>query len=171
MPPALPAGTQAQLVRAKGDTALAVWVQDNHVVAATWTAAAGWGPAQPLEDIFGEASEPQLASDGRGSALALWRHTVGSIQSLRFSRFDGNGWSVPDVMPGALPRPRTAHAAAPRLRMDAQGNGYAEWPSGFDAQQVQTARYVPGQGWSRATSEVASASSASPAPLHPSSAR
>lgn len=170
-PPGLPASTRVQMVRTKAGMALGVWVQDGHVLAATWTPAAGWAAAQPLEEIFGDASDPQLASDGRGSALAMWRHTVGSIESLRFSRFDGTSWSVPDVMPGALPRPRSAHAAAPRLRMDAQGNGYAEWPSGFAANEVQSARYVPGQGWSHATSVLASASNASPAPRPPSSAR
>jgi hypothetical protein len=167
--PALPASTTARLVRSGPDTGLAVWVQDGHAVAASYAAASGWSQPQPLEQIYGQASDAQLASNGHGAAIALWRHTVGNIESLRFSRFDAaTGWSEPDVMPGALPRPRPASAApgreaagAPRLRMDADGNAFAEWPSGFDAQATQTARYVAGQGWSRALSEpVASASPA-----------
>ena len=175
--PRVPANTLAQMVRASDGAALAVWVQDGHVVASTYTRAAGWTPAQPLEQIYGQASEPQLASNGHGTAMAVWRHTVGSIQSLRFSRFqDGAGWSTPDVLPGALPRPPLAGPAgaqdAPRLQMDAQGNVVAQWPSGFHAGEVQEARYVEGQGWTRAVSEkMASAPSALPALPAPSSAR
>lgn len=152
-PPQAPPGVQPRMARVADDAVLAVWVQDDHVVAATHTTANGWSAPQPLEQIYGEASDPQLASNGRGSAMAIWRHTVGSIQSLRFSRFDPTGWSVPDVMPGALPRPAADKSAAPQLHMDAQGRAFAEWPSGFHPQETQTARYQPGQGWSRALSE------------------
>lgn len=168
-PPTLPRGTTAQLVRSGPDSALAVWVQDGRVVTATYAPASGWGPARPLEEIHGRASDPQIASNGQGVALALWRHTVGNIRSLRFSRFEAaSGWSVPDVMPGALPRPAAgreqagADGHAPQLHMDAQGNAFAQWPSGFDAGEVQTARYVAGHGWTRALSEPVTA--AAPAP-------
>lgn len=173
--PPVPAGTQAQAVRSGDDSALAVWVQDGHVVASSWGRDRGWGPVQPLEEIYGEASDPRIASNGRGTAMAVWRHTVGSIQSLRFSRFEqGAGWSHPDVMPGALPRPDAGVGAqdAPRLEMDAAGNVLAEWASGFDAGEVQSARYVDGQGWTRALSTpVASAPGAAPAAPAPSPAR
>jgi hypothetical protein len=175
--PPVPAGTQAQAAHSGKDTAVAVWVQDGHVVASSWTRAGGWTPAQALEQIYGAASDPQLASNGNGRAMAVWRHTVGSIQALRYSRFDQQaGWTSPDVMPGALPRPDVGGPSgggdAPRLAMDAQGNVVAQWQSGFDAREVQIARYVEGQGWTRAASEpVASARSASPAPPAPSSGR
>jgi hypothetical protein len=168
-PPPVPSNVTAQTVRSADEGALAVWVQDGHVVASTYTRDKGWSPAQPLETIFGHASDPQLASNGRGAAMAVWRHTVGSIQSLRFSRFEaGAGWSHPDVMPGALPRPDAegaeGNADAPRLQMDAAGNVMAQWPSGFAANEVQTARYVDGQGWARAESvPVAAAAAASEA--------
>lgn len=156
-PPPLPAGTQAQAVRSADDGALALWVQDGHVVASAWSRAAGWGVPQPLEQIYGMASDPQVASNGRGAAMAVWRHTVGSIQSLRYARFEAAaGWTQPDVVPGALPRPDvsgTADPTVPRLQMDAQGNVVAQWPSGFAADEMQTARYVAGQGWTEASSE------------------
>ena len=170
--PAAPPGTQPRLARSAADTALAVWTQEGHVVAAKYTPPAGWGPATPLEQIYGQASEPQLASNGQGVAMAVWRHTVGSIQSLRFSRFDAaTGWSPPDVLPGALPRPPAPGAAgaarpddAVHLSMDAAGAVTARWASGFDARQVQTARYLPGQGWSGALSEpLAAGPGAAPA--------
>ncbi|MDB5752784.1 MAG: hypothetical protein JWP65_3205 [Ramlibacter sp.] len=165
--PPLPGSAQAQVVRSDANAALAVWLQDKRVVAAAWAPATGWSAPAPLEEIYGEASQPQLASNGRGAALAVWQHTVGSIQSLRFSRFDANGWSLPDVMPGALPRPPAAlgqaGAGAPQLHMDPQGNALAQWPSGFAADQVQTARYVAGRGWTRALSEPVTATATQPA--------
>ena len=173
-PPA-PAGTPARAVRTSAETAIAAWVEDKHVVASTWTRGGGWTPAQPLERIYGESSEVRVASNGQGPALALWHHRVGNIHSLRFSRFDGSGWSVPDVVPGALPRPAGAGApagqGAVQLEMDAQGNAVARWPSGFTANATQVARYNAASGWTPAASEaVASAQSASPPPRAPSSA-
>ena len=175
-PPA-PHGAQVQAVRSGDDSALAVWVADEHVVASGWTRAAGWSAPQPLERIYGASSDPEIASNGRGAAMAVWHHRVGNIHSLRFSRFEAaSGWSLPDVVPGALPKPEVAGTPpgqdAPQLQMDAAGAVVARWPSGFRANEEQTARYLPGQGWTPAASEaVASATPASPAPRAPSSAR
>lgn len=167
-PPPLPPDTGAQLALVGPDQAVAAWVQDEKVVVAHWLADTGWSPAQPLEAIHGAASDPQLASNGRGAALALWRHTVGRIDSLRFGHYDARiGWSVPDVVPGALPRPRPEGLppgqpapGAPRLEMDAAGHARARWPSGFASGEVQSARYTPGHGWTRALSAPAAAASA-----------
>lgn len=172
LPPGVPPSTAVQLAPAGDDTALALWVQDGTVQSAVYRPGAGWTPATPLEDIYGQASDAQLATSGQGSALALWRHTVGRIESLRFSRYEeGRGWSTPDVVPGALPRPRPAGApprlpaeGAPELVMDAEGNAVARWPSGFDAEEAQIARYEPGRGWTRAHSEPLAAVPGSVAP-------
>ena len=174
-PPA-PSQSRPQVVRLGGEQALAAWVQDAHVVASTWTPAAGWSQAQPLERIYGESSDVQLAANAQGQALALWHHRVGNIHSLRFSQLGAEGWSPPDVVRGALQRPAVAAAApgqsAPQLWMDAQGRVVARWPSGFHANEDQMARYAPGEGWTGVVSvPVASAPSASPPSPAPSSAR
>lgn len=172
--PAVPANTPAQTLRSGDESAVSVWVQEGHVMASSWTPGTGWTKPQPLEQIYGQASDPQLASNGAGAALTVWRHTVGTIQSLRFSRFDAaGGWSAPDVVPGALPRPAVtgvANADAPRLQMDAQGNVLAEWPSGFGPGETQEGRFVAGQGWT-VSERLASAPSALPGSPAPSSAR
>lgn len=164
-PPPLPRGTEAQIVRAGPETVLAVWVQDGHVTAARHQPDTGWSAGEPLEGIYGEASDARLASNGRGAAMAVWRHTVGVIESLRFSHWQADGgWSPPDVLPGALPRPRTAGAsAAPQLEMDAAGHAYAHWASGFDPLETQSARFTAGSGWTRALSEPVAAAPAAPA--------
>jgi hypothetical protein len=169
--PPVPAGVRVQMVRSGDDAALAVWLQGGDVLASSWTRAGGWTQAQPLESIHGESTGPQLASNGKGQAMAVWHHQVGNIHSLRFSRFEaGRGWSVPDVLPGAMPRPEVVGGPpgqnGPRLQMDADGNVLAQWPSGFHANEVQTARYTLAGGWTRATSEpVASTPAALPAPV------
>lgn len=166
----------AQVVRSGELAALAVWVQDGQVVASSFERARGWSAPQPLEQIYGQASDPQVASNGQGAAMAVWRHTVGSIQSLRFSRFDpAAGWSRPDVLPGALPRPPGEAGAgdrdAPQLRMEPDGSVTAQWPSGFAAAEMQTARYTPGQGWSRAASEPMAVAPPAPAASGPTASR
>lgn len=161
-PPPLPRGTEAQIVRAGPETVLAVWVQDGHATAARHQPGTGWSAGEPLEGIYGEASDARLASNGRGAAMAVWRHTVGAIESLRFSQWQADGgWSPPDVLPGALPRPRSAGAsAAPQLSMDAAGHAYAHWASGFDPQETQSARFSVSSGWTRALSEPIAAAPA-----------
>lgn len=168
--PPVPAGVQVQMARSEDEAALAVWVRAGDVLASSWTPAGGWTPAQPLESIHGESRGPQLASNGSGQAMAVWHHQVGNIHSLRFSRYEAaRGWSVPDVLPGALPRPEVPGGPpgqnGPQLQMDAEGNVVAEWPSGFHANEMQVARYSAASGWTRATSQpVAAAPAASPAP-------
>lgn len=161
-PPRRPARAMARVVAAGEESALAVWIQDSRAVAAAYSPRTGWSAARPLEEIYGEASDPELVANTAGAGMAVWRHTVGSILSLRFSHFDPvAGWTVPDVMPGALPRP-PGRASPLELHMDAAGNVTAQWPSGFDAHEMQLSRFAPGQGWSRAVSE--SLATATPAP-------
>jgi hypothetical protein len=175
-PPPAPAAAQPQVARTGDEAAVAVWLEGGTVQASAWTRGGGWTPAKPLEQIYGESSDARVAGNGRGSAMAVWHHTVGNIHSLRYSRFDGSAWTRPDVLPGALPRPAVSGTPpgkeAPRLEMDEAGNVLAQWPSGFRANEMQVARYRVGQGWSGAASEpVASVPAASPPPPAASSAR
>jgi hypothetical protein len=172
-PPPVPADAQPRMALLDDEEALAVWVSDRRVVASRWIRATGWTQPQPLERIYGESGNAQVVSNGRGVAMAVWHHRVGNIHSLRFSRFDpSGGWSQPDVLAGALPRPGGSAQDAPQLAMDAEGNVTARWTSGFQADEMQVARFTPRTGWSEPASEpVATASRASPAPPAPSSAR
>jgi hypothetical protein len=157
--PPLPPNTSARIAATGEENALAVWVQDGTLTASSYAPTAGWSAPQPLEEMHGDASDPELAANAQGKGLAVWRHTVGAIESLRFSLYTpGAGWSIPDVMPGALPRPRGAGGPI-ELRLDDAGNATARWPSGFDARQSQQARYTEGQGWSRAVDEPLAAAS------------
>ncbi len=152
-PPA-PPKAKVRMAPVAPHTTLAVWADQGRVYAARHSPVRGWDAAQALDPIYGQASAPRLVSNGQGSALAVWRHTVGHIDSLRYSHFDvRTGWSEADVVPGALPRAATpgqdAEASAPHLQMDGAGNVRAEWPSGFAQQQLQVSTFLPGEGWAR----------------------
>lgn len=168
-PPA-PRDVMPQLAAVGRNSTLALWTEDGRVMVARHHPSRGWDVPRPLEDIAGEASDAQLASNGGNAAMALWRHTVGRIDSLRYSRYDPRtGWSEPDVVPGALPRPRpagsasTGQDAAPRLRLDANGNARAEWLSGFDRDEVQVSTYVAAEGWARPVDLPVAAAAQAPA--------
>jgi hypothetical protein len=180
--PPIPITARASLRMAQDgpDSGLAMWIDlSHHVNAARWTRATGWQPAQTLETIRGDASEVAIGANAGGVAMAVWRHTLGEVESLRWSRYVASeGWSTPDVLPGALPRrhvigeiTKTQPPAAPRIVVDDQGNAYAEWASGFASQQLQSARFAAGQGWSKPQDlawnvppPVAAASAATPSP-------
>ncbi len=163
IPPApSPTGTLPQVARTGPATAVALWERRGRVMGSAFASATGWSAVpQPLEDIHGEASEPRLVGNGHGLAVAVWRHTVGRIESLRFSVFERGAWSTPDVLPGALP---AAEPGQPALRLDVSPLGHvtATWPSGFAEGQWQAAHFVPGQGWSPAEQGPAIAAAASP---------
>ncbi|MBA2676640.1 MAG: hypothetical protein H0U68_23570 [Ramlibacter sp.] len=152
-PPA-PPKAKVRMAPVAPHTTLAVWADQGRVYAARHSPVRGWDAAQALDPIYGQASAPRLVSNGQGSALVVWRHTVGHIDSLRYSHFDvRTGWSEADVVPGALPRApasgQDAEATAPHLQMDGAGNVRAEWPSGFSQQQLQVSTFLPGEGWAR----------------------
>lgn len=156
--PPVPRNTAADTALVGPATALAVWEEQNRVMATRYTRERGWETPQPLEQIAGQASNSRLASNRTGVAMAIWQHTVGRIDSMRYSRYEeGRGWSPPDVMPGALPRQRQpgktagglVDEAAPRIEVDAEGNARAQWLSGFNESQLQASTYVRGEGWAR----------------------
>lgn len=151
-PPPVPRGSSVATSSIGSRGAVAVWLQNDDVFAATYQPESGWGDIRKMEEIMGGASDLQLAGNGQ-AAMAVWRHSLGNIESLRYSRFEpATGWSAPDVVAGVLPR-RSSATARPRLQIDGSGQVTLEWPSRFADQPMQAARFDPGKGWS--TEEVA----------------
>ena len=146
-PPPAPRGSAVAILPDRGeDDAIAAWEHEGRVFGARYGRDTGWTEAAAFETILGDASDLQLAGNGRGTAMAVWRHRVGSIDSLRFSRFQSEtGWSPPDVVPGVLPL-ATAAAVPPKLEVDGSGQVTLSWPSAFGS--TQSAQYRPGRGWS-----------------------
>ena len=71
--------------------ALAVWTQSDGTQFDIWanryTVGTGWGTAQLLETNAGHASEPQIAVDATGQALAVWEQHDGTRDSIWANRY------------------------------------------------------------------------------------
>lgn len=148
-PTPAPKGTEVELVPQPGGGAVAVWPQDGQVRSSRYAPGAGWTEPQALEGIRGEVSDLELAGNMHGAAMAVWRHTLGDIQSLRYARFSvEEGWAPADVIPGLLPR-RLNSGTRARLIMDDTGNVTLQWPSGFGGTSAQVTRFEAGRGWTQ----------------------
>jgi hypothetical protein len=147
-PPA-PGHTSGVTVRLDAHQSLAAWFRAGQVFAARFTPETGWTDIHALEDIGGEVGELQLAGNGQGTAMVVWHHTLGHIESLRFARFDAaSGWSAPDVVPGVLPKTASI-GSHPRLTLDQAGDATLQWPSAFAGAPVQVSRFDAASGWSQ----------------------
>lgn len=72
--------------------ALTVWVQSdgtlNHIWANRYTVDSGWGNPELIEsNNVGSASDPQIALDSNGSALAVWYQSDGSRYNIWANRY------------------------------------------------------------------------------------
>ena len=136
--------------------ALAVWAQDdgteNSVFANRYTASSNtWGTAVAIEtdNVIGHsASEPQIAVDANGNALAVWAQSDGIRDSIWANRYTaGSGWGT-----AALIETDDAGAAyTPKIAIDATGNAMAVWAQ-WDGTQTSifANRYTAGTGWGTA---------------------
>ncbi|MGC2165325.1 MAG: hypothetical protein WA632_04865, partial [Gallionella sp.] len=73
--------------------ALAVWQQRDgtryNILANRYTAGSGWGTAKLIEsDDTGDASDPQIAFDASGNALAVWQQYDGTRYNILANRFE-----------------------------------------------------------------------------------
>lgn len=109
--------------------AIAVWEQFTGTSADIWanrfSAATGtWGTAQLIETEPGNASEPQIAFDASGNAIAVWTQfdttatAMSSIWALRFSAASGT-WGTPLLL--------GTDADGPQIAIDPSGNAIAIW--------------------------------------------
>ena len=119
-----------------------------------------WGTAAKIEaDDAGDATEPQIALDGAGNGLAVWRQTDAmlndDILSKRYTPV--GGWDMdPTVLEDA-----PGYALDPRIAMNADsGDALAVWsrfvsPPGGDS-FIHFNRYTAGVGWNNMAGSVSS---------------
>lgn len=106
--------------------------------------ASGWGTPVALETAMEIVSQVDVAMDGLGNAVAVWRMPdagVGSIWSNRFVL--GTGWGAAELL-----ELDTGTASRPGIALDADGDGVAVWIQ-FDGirNNLWASRYAPGVGW------------------------
>ncbi|MFZ5593489.1 MAG: Ig-like domain-containing protein [Pseudomonadota bacterium] len=121
----------AQVVIDGAGNAIAVWQQFDgtagNIYANRYVAGLGWGVAQVLETAAGVASDPQVAMDGAGNAIAVWRqlHTVNNINrySIYANRHAAGAWGSATL----VENDNNGDADAPQIASDPAGNAIAVW--------------------------------------------
>ena len=117
-----------QVVIDPSGNALAVWEQFDGMRQSIWanryTPSDRWGTAGPIEDDdAGNASEPQVAIDPRGNALAVWRQTDGPRQNVWANRYTpSRGWATAGPIEDDV-----GAALTPQVAIDPSGNAIAVW--------------------------------------------
>ncbi len=132
--------------------AIAVWEQWNgsryDITANRYVTGIGWGAVERIEtDDTGNSMDPQVAVDGDGNAVAVWRQSDGTSTNLVANRFTvGTGWGTAEPI-----ETETGEVRFPRVAMDADGNAVAVWRQlSNSAQNTWANYYQQGVGWTGA---------------------
>ncbi|MGQ3004400.1 MAG: hypothetical protein ACT6Q6_18990, partial [Hydrogenophaga sp.] len=108
--------------------AFAVWAQGNgtfdNIWAARYTPGGGWGAPQVIDDHSGNATEPRIAVDSAGNAVAIWvRENIVSHRGLVAASYTAGTWGAAEVLSGG----GTDNSARARVAMNANGTATAVW--------------------------------------------
>jgi hypothetical protein len=109
--------------------AIAAWYQGTGLVgdvyANRYTAASGWGTAQPIAAAWNPVLEPVgVASNPGGDAVAVWAAPSAGHNSVVANRFTpGVGWGTPEL----LEFNDTYDADRPKVAVDTAGNAMVAW--------------------------------------------
>ncbi len=151
--------TSPQIAFDGSGNAIAVWSQydgiRNNIRANRYVAGTGWDntAAEMIEIYGGNASNPQIAFDGSGNAMAVWEQFDGSNWSIYANRYvAGTGW---DNTAAELIENDVGNAFSPQLAFDGSGNAIAVWHQ-YDGNRynIWANRYVAGTDWNDTTAEM-----------------
>jgi hypothetical protein len=131
--------------------AVAVWEQTDglttSIYANQYVRGIGWGQAQLIETLAGDAHSPQVAIDVNGNAIAVWQQYDGTAYSIYSNRFmPGIGWGAAQLIEAGA-----GNAFSPQVSVDASGNAVAVWYQyAANYYSIYANRYVIGTGWGAA---------------------
>ena len=111
--------------------ALAVWRQSDGTRSNIWAnrftaATSSWGTAALIEtENLGSAGDPQIAFDGSGNALAVWRQSDGTRSNIWANRFTAatSSWGTAAL----IETDNLGDAGSPQIAFDASGNALVVW--------------------------------------------
>jgi hypothetical protein len=109
--------------------ALAVWSQHDgtrfNIWANHYTLTGDWGVAERIEtDNAGSATDPQVAVDPNGNALAVWRQHDGTRENIWSNRYTPTaGWGIAE----RIETDNAGNAEGPQMAIDPSGNALAVW--------------------------------------------
>jgi hypothetical protein len=120
-------GFEPEVVEDQSGNMMFVWTRSdgaNLRIQSKFRAADGtWDATQTISDPSGDASEPQVAFDPSGNAIAVWNRFDGSKTRVQAAfRPSGGGFGTPQTLSGA-----GQNASNPQVSMDNSGNAVAVW--------------------------------------------
>ena len=88
------------------------------------TADGAWSTAELIEtDNAGHASDPQVAFDSSGNAIAVWFQDDGTRYNIWANRFNGTSWGTAEL----IETDNVGTAYQPQVAVDSNGNAIAVW--------------------------------------------
>ena len=107
--------------------AIAVWAQSDSTRHNIWTNrfnGTSWGTAELIEtDNVDSASNPKIAFDYSGHAIAVWAQSDGTRHNIWTNRFNGTSWGTAELIEtGDL-----GDAYSPAIAFDSSGDAIAVW--------------------------------------------
>ncbi|GBD97328.1 MAG TPA: choice-of-anchor D domain-containing protein [Nitrospirae bacterium] len=134
--------------------AFAVWEQydgtDWSIWANKYATATGWATAVAIETGTGGAFSPEVAIDGSGNAIAVWRQYDGTLWNVWANRYTaGSGWGTAQL----IETNNNGDAALPQIAMDGNGNAtvvWAQFNNNTSRYSIWANRYAAGSGWGSA---------------------
>jgi methyl-accepting chemotaxis protein len=134
----------------RSGNATAVWQQANgavwNICSNRYVVGSGWGEVQLLEtDNSGDAFYPQVATDGRSSAVTVWYQSDGVRNNVWANRYvTGIGWYGAQL----IETDNSGNAMYPQVVVDSSGNATAVWHQSDGVREnIWANRYVVGSGW------------------------
>lgn len=109
--------------------AIAIWTQNDgthdSVYANRYTPANGWGAEELIETgNSGDATQPKIAFDNAGNAIATWSQDTGGYNDVLTNRYTpASGWGSETLVADG----NQGGAFDPQIALDANGNGTLVW--------------------------------------------
>ena len=108
--------------------AIAVWYQWDGTKYNIWSnryeAGTGWGTAQLIETDIESASDPQVAIDSGGNAIAVWSQWDGTRRNIWSNRYvSGTGWGTAQL----IETDNAVYAYDLQVTINSGGNAIAIW--------------------------------------------
>ncbi len=112
-----------QIVIDNNGNALAVWQQDNMIMANRFDGtSSSWGTAESIDENMENPNSPQIVIDNDGKALAVWQAIDLTGYKIMVNRFDGSSWGIAEpIVANSAPK------SMPQLAINNNGKALAVW--------------------------------------------
>ena len=151
------ASANPDIAMAPNGNAIAVWEQydgtlnRDSIRANRYTVSGNaWGTAATIDSggtgNTGPSSNPRVAMDSNGNAIAVWEQAAGLRSNIRANLFTGS-WGTAAL----IETDDTGNAYLPQVAMDSNGNAIAVWEQSNGSRfSIYANRYTAGGNWGTA---------------------